>query len=127
MPLDPRKIQHIQDVITVSFANRQRVVVLVTLNGGVYSYNTLLAIMRPLQILNPQVHDASNDDALRNPDMLMQAPVSTNFTRVVYIADTPTPTTSAVAAAAKYEILEALPVGLAPGGSHIRVLLKRLR
>ena len=102
MPLDPRKIQHIQDVITVSFANRQRVVVLVTLNGGVYSYSTLLAIMRPLQILNPQVHDVSNDDALRNPDMLMQAPVSTNFTGVVYIADTPTATSSAVAAAAKY-------------------------
>lgn len=59
--------------------------------------------------------------------MLMQAPVSANFSNVVYIADTPAPTAASVAAAAKYEILEALPVGLAPGGSHIRVLLKRLR
>ncbi len=127
MPLDPRKILHIQNVTNVSFVNRQRTVVLVTLSGGVYSYSTLLAIMRPLQVLNPQVRDASTDDALHNPDMLMQAPVSTNLNGVIYIADTPTPTASTVAAAAKYEILEALPVGLAPSGSHIRVLLKRLR
>ena len=127
MPLDPRKIQHIQNVTTLSFANRQRTVVLVTLGGGVYSYSTLLAIIRPLQILNPQVRDASGDDPLRTPDMLMQAPLGTNLSGVVYIADTSTPTAAAVAAAAKYEILEAVPVGLAPGGSHIRVLLKRLR
>ncbi|MEO7019570.1 MAG: hypothetical protein ABI234_05415 [Ktedonobacteraceae bacterium] len=127
MPLDPRKIQHIQNVTNASFANRQRTVVLVTLSSGIYSYSTLLAIMRPLQILNPQVLDASDNDALRNPDMLMQAPASTNFTGVVYIADTSTATALAVAAAAKYEILEALSVGLAPGGSHVRVLLKRLR
>ena len=127
MPLDPRKIQHIQNVTNASFANRQRVVVLVTLSGGVYSYNTLLAIMRPLHALNPQIVDTSGDAPLRSPDMLMQAPPGTNFTGVVYVADTPTPTAPAVAAAAKYEILEALPVGLAPGGSHVRVLLRRLR
>jgi hypothetical protein len=59
--------------------------------------------------------------------MLMQAPVGTNVAGVVYVADTPTPNAIAVAAAAKYEILEALSVGLAPGGSHLRVLLRRLR
>lgn len=127
MPLDPRKIQHIQDVTNSSFADRQRVVVLVTLNGGIYSYTTLLAIMRPLQILNPQIVDTSADNPLHAPDMLMQAPLGTNFTGVVYIADTPTASALAVAAAAKYEILEALPVGLAPGGSHLRLLLRRLR
>lgn len=127
MPLDPRKVQHIQNVTDASFANRQRVVVLVTLNGGTYSYTTLLAIMRPLQILNPQVVDSSADVPLRAPDMLMQAPLATNLTGVVYIADTPTASASAVASAAKYAILEALPAGLAPGGSHLRVLLRRLR
>jgi hypothetical protein len=127
MPLDPRKIQHIQNVTNAAFANRQRTIVLVTLSGGVYSYSTLLAIMRPLQILNPQVIDVSTDAPLRSPDMLMQAPAGTNLTGVVYIADTSTPTASAVATAAKYEILEALPVGMAPGGSHVRVLLRRLR
>lgn len=127
MPLDPRKIQHIQNVTNASFANRQRTVVLVTLSGGAYSYSTLLAIMRPLQTLNPQIVDTSADPPLRTPDMLMQAPPGTNFAGVVYVADTPTPTATAVAAAAKYEIVEALAVGLAPGGSHIRVLLRRLR
>jgi hypothetical protein len=127
MPLDPRKIQHIQNVTNLSFASRQRTVVLVTLSGGTYSYTTLLAVMRPLQTLNPQVVDVGAEQPLRSPDMLMQAPAGTNFAGVVYIADTPTPTAPAVAAAAKYEILEALPTGLAPGGSHIRVLLRRLR
>jgi hypothetical protein len=82
--------------------------------------------MRPLQILNPQVSNLDSEIPLHAPDMLMQAPLSTNFTGVVYIADTPTPVAAAVTAAAKYEILEALSVGLAPGGSHIRVLLHRL-
>ncbi len=127
MPLDSRKIQHIQNVTNASFANRQRVVVLVTLLSGVYSYVTLVAVMRPLQMLNPQVVNNSADVPLRAPDMLMQAPLGTNFAGVVYIADTPIPNATAVAAAAKYEILEALPVGLAPGGSHLRVLLRRLR
>ena len=127
MPLDPRKIQHIQNVTNASFASRQRAVVLVTLLGSLYSYVTLLAIMRPLQILNPQIVDSSAEVPLRAPDMLMQAPLGTSFVGVVYIADTPTPNALAVAAAAKYEILEALPVGLAPGGSHLHVLLRRLR
>lgn len=127
MPLDPRKIQHIQNVTNLSFANRQRTVVLVTLTSGTYSYSTLLAIMRPLQMLNPQTIDTSVDPPLRAPDMLMQVSLGTNFAGVIYIADTQTPTAVAVAAAPKYEILEALPVGLAPGGSHIRVLLRRLR
>ena len=127
MPLDPRKIQHIQDVTNATFANRQRTVVLVTLSAGTYTYTTLSAIMRPLQILNPQIVDSLADVPLHAPDMLMQAELGTNFTGVVYVADTPTPNATAVAAAAKYEILEALPVGVAPGGSHIRVLLHRLR
>lgn len=127
MPLDPRKIQHIQNVTNLSFANRQRTVVLVTLTGSIYSYATLVAIMRPLQALNPQVIDNSTGDPLRAPDMLMQAPLGTSFAGVVYIADTPTPNMTAIAAAAKYEIVEVLAVGLAPGGIHLRVLLRRLR
>jgi 3'-phosphoadenosine 5'-phosphosulfate sulfotransferase (PAPS reductase)/FAD synthetase len=43
-----------------------------------------------------------------------------------YIADTPTATSGAVAAAQKYEIIEVLPVGIVPGGSHLRVLCRRL-
>ena len=127
MPLDARKTQHILNVVPKTFAGRQRTVVFVTLASGVYSYTAVQVIMRPEEIIDPQVYDASGQAPQRNTDMLMIAPLGTNFTGVVYIADTTTATSSAVAAAPKYEIIEALPVGIIPGGSHIRSLLRRLR
>ncbi|MEO8955545.1 MAG: hypothetical protein ABI465_13375, partial [Ktedonobacteraceae bacterium] len=77
--------------------------------------------------LDPQIEDASGHAPVTNADMLMVAPLGTSFTGVVYVADTTTATTGAVATALKYEVIEALPVGIVPGGSHIRVLLRRLR
>ncbi|HYK83742.1 MAG TPA: hypothetical protein VEV19_00145 [Ktedonobacteraceae bacterium] len=128
MPLDnSRKIQHVKDVINRSFQGRQRTVVFVTLAAGVYSYTALSVIMRPEQIIDPQIEDASGHAPITNADMLLIAPLGTSFTGVVYIADTTTATASAVAAAPKYEVIEALPVGIISGGSHIRVLLRRLR
>src|SRR5579863_4848916 len=128
MPLDnPRKIQHTKDVTARSYQGRQRTVVVVYLASGVYSYTALQVIMRPEQILDPQIYDASGHAPTTNADMLMVAPLGTIFTGAVYVADTPTATAIAVAAAPKYEIIEALPVGIIPGGSHIRVLLRRLR
>jgi len=127
MPLDARKTQHILNVVPKTFAGRQRTVVFVTLASGVYSYAAVQVIMRPEEVIDPQIYDASGQAPQRNADMLMIAPLGTSFTGVVYIADTPTATSSAVAAAPKYEIIEALPVGIVPGGSHIRALLRRLR
>lgn len=127
MPHDSRKAQHIQNVVTRSFAGRQRSVVVVYLAGGVYSYSAISVIMRPEEILDPQIEDASGQPPSRNADMLMIAPLGTSFAGAVYVADTPTPSAGAVAAAPKYEIIEALPVGIVPGGSHMRVLLRRLR
>jgi len=127
MPLDARKTQHILNVVPKTFAGRQRTVVFVTLASGVYSYAAVQVIMRPEEVIDPQIYDASGQAPQRNADMLMIAPLGTSFTGVGYIADTPTATSSAVAAAPKYEIIEALPVGIVPGGSHIRALLRRLR
>ena len=127
MPLDARKTQHILSVVPKTYAGRQRTVVFVTLASGVYSYTAVQVIMRPEEIIDPQVYDASGQAPQRNADMLLIAPLGTSFTGVVYIADTTTVTSSAVAAAPKYEIIEALPVGVIPGGSHIRALLRRLR
>lgn len=127
MPLDSRKTQHILSVVPKTFAGRQRTVVLVSLAGGAYSYTTIQVIMRPEEIIDPQIYDAGGSQPPLTADMLMIAPLGTSFTGVVYVADTSTPTTAAVAAAPKYEIIEALPVGIVPGGSHIRVLLRRLR
>ena len=127
MPLDSRKTQHILAVVPKTFAGRQRTVVLVSLSSGTYSYAAVQVIMRPEEIVDPQIYDAGGSQPARTADMVMIAPLGTTFTGVVYVADTTTPTSSAVAAAPKYEIIEALPVGIVPGGSHIRVLLRRLR
>ncbi|HZS77989.1 MAG TPA: hypothetical protein VFA41_15375 [Ktedonobacteraceae bacterium] len=127
MPLDARKTQHILNVVAKTFAGRQRTVVVVYLSSGVYSYSALTVIMRPEEILDPQIYDASGQSPQRAADMLMIAPLGTSFTGAVYVADTTTPTASAVAAAPRYEIIEALPVGIVPGGSHVRVLLRRMR
>ena len=128
MPLDNSfKIQHIKTVTNRSFQGRQRSVVFVTLAAGIYSYTLVQVIMRPEQIIDPQIEDASGHAPVTNADMLLIAPLGTSFTGVVYIADTTTATASAVATAPKYEVIEALPVGVVPGGSHIRALLRRLR
>lgn len=127
MPLDARKTQHILNVVPKTYAGRQRTVVFVTLASGVYSYTAVQVIMRPEEIIDPQVYDASGQAPQRSADMLLIAPLGTSFAGVVYIADTTTATSAAVAAAPKYEIIEALPVGIVPGGSHIRALLRRLR
>ena len=42
-------------------------------------------------------------------------------------ANQPNPLAACYPVAPKYEIIEALPVGIIPGGSYIRVLLRRLR
>jgi len=128
MPLNtPQKINHIQAVTNLTYTGRQHSVVFVYLAGGVYSYVATEVIMRPEEIIDPQIYDASGRAPNRNADMIVVAPLGTSFTGVVYVADTPTATATAVAAAPKYEIIEALPVGMVPGGSHIRALLRRLR
>ena len=127
MPLDARKVQHLLQVVARSFASRQRTIVVVYLAGGSYSFVALPVIMRSQQVIDPQVLDAAGQALPRNADTLMIAPLGTNFTGAVFVADTATATTAAVASAAKYEILEVLPVGIVPGGSHLRVSLRRMR
>jgi hypothetical protein len=127
MPLDARKTAHIQSVIQKTFASRQKTVVFVTLSGGSYSYTAVSVICRPEHVIDPQVLMASGGKPLPQFDMLLVAPLGTSFAGVVYIADTATPTAAAVAAAPKYEVIEVLPVGIVPGGSHVRALLRRLR
>ncbi len=127
MPLNPRKILHIAQIVAQTYTGRQRTVVAVYLSSGSYSYSAIQVIMRPEQVLDPQIDDASGHAPIANVDMQMIAPLGTNFTGAVYIADTPTATALAVASAPKYEIIEALPVGIVPGGTHMRVLLRRLR
>ncbi len=127
MPLDARKTQHILQSIAQSFAGRQSTIVLVALVSGSYTYTAIQAIMRPLQVPDPQLYDTSSLSTPRSVDTLLIAPIGTNFTGVVYVANTASATAVAVAAAAKYEVVEVVPVGMLPGGSHLRVQLRRLR
>lgn len=127
MPLDARKAQHLLQVVARSFAGRQRTVVVVYLSGGSYSYVALPVIMRSQQVSEPQVLDASGLALPHNADTIIIAPQGTNFTGAVFVADTTTATSTAVASAVKYEISEVLPVGIVPGGSHVRVSLRRMR
>lgn len=127
MPLDARKTQHLLQVVASTFAGRQRTVVLVTRGSSGYSYSAVQVIMRPLQVIDPQVLNASGQALPRMADTIIIAPLGINFSGVVYVADTTTASAAAVAAAAKYELIEVLPAGIIPGGSHQRVALRRLR
>ena len=127
MPLDARKTLHLLKTVALTFASRQRAVVLVSLVNNSYVYSTLEAIMRPIRVTDPQIYDIAGQADPLMADTLMIAPLGTSFSGVVYVADTPTATATAIASANKYEIVEVLPVGLVPGGTHLRVSLRRLR
>ena len=128
MPLDStRKTNHIQSVVLRTFAGRVKTVVLVTLAGGTYSYNAVSVIMRPQEVIDPQIPDIAGGQPRPRADQLMIAPLGTSFIGVVFVADTPTATAAAVQAAPKYEIIEAVNAGIVPGGTHVQVLLRRLR
>jgi flavoprotein len=127
MPLDANKIAHIQAVIPKTFAARQKTVVFVYQSGGSYTYTATQVIFRPQTIIDPEIPDVVGAAPKPAFDLLMVAPITTNFSGVVLIADTTTASASSVAAAQKYAVIEALPVGIVPGGTHFVVKLRRFR
>jgi hypothetical protein len=128
MPLDNQnKINHVLNTIMRTFTGRQKTVVLVCQVAGVYSYATVQAIFRPQTIIDPQIPDQVGAAPRQQFDLLMVVPIGTDLTGVVYVADTSTASAPAVAASLKYEIVEAPPVGIVPGGSRIVAKLRRLR
>jgi hypothetical protein len=127
MPLDDRKAAHLADAVAATWAGRQKTVTLVTESGGTPSYTAVSVIFRPLAAPDPTVADAFGHAPARIADTVMIAPKTLSLVGVIYVADTPTATPLAVVAAPKYEILDVLPAGMLPGGTHQRVLLRRLR
>lgn len=126
MPLDANKIAHIQAVTQKTFTGRQKTVVFVSQTGGSYTYTAVQVIFRPQMIIDPEIPDALGASPKPTFDLLMVAPITTSFSGVVLIADTPTASASAVAAAQK-AVIEALPSGIVPGGTHFVVKLRRFR
>ncbi len=128
MPLDnARKTQHILDVTNRSFQGRTRTVVFVYQSGASYTYTAISVIFRPEAVIDPQIPATGGGAPSVPADMYLVAPITVSFVGVVFIADTATATAGACAAAKKYEVIEAVPVGLLPGGTHIKALLRRLR
>jgi hypothetical protein len=127
MPLDSRKAAHIVGVIPKTWAGRQKTVTLVTESGGTQSYSAVTVIFRPLAAPDPTLADATGQPPKRIADTIMLAPTSLSLAGVIFVADTPTATSGAVAAAPKYELIDVLPAGMLPGGTHQRVLRRRLR
>ena len=127
MPLDDRKAAHIASVVPKTWAGRQKTVTLVTESGGVQSYSAVAVVFRPISEPDPTVADALGRQPARVADTVMMAPTTLSLAGVIFVADTPTATSGAVAAAPKYELIDVLPAGMLPGGTHQRVLLRRLR
>ena len=127
MPLNAQKIAHIQSAVLKTFLGRQTVVTFVYQSGSTYSYVATSVIFRSQKIIDPQIPDAGGAPPRQESDMIMIAPLGTNFSGLVFVADTATATAAAVQTAAKYEVIEVLTVGIVPGGTHTRALLRRLR
>jgi hypothetical protein len=128
MPLDANKIAHIQSVRLRSFQGRQKTVVFVVqTSGGSYIYTAVQVILRPQAVIDPEIPNAMGVSPRPFFDMLLVAPITTDFTGVVMVADTTTATAAGVAAALKYEIIEARPAGIVPGGTHYSVKLRRFQ
>jgi len=132
MPLDNLKIAHIQAITLKTFQGRQKTVIFVYQNSGGsgYTYTAVSVIFRPQHVFDPAIPPGTltkQQSALLKSDMVMIAPITTNFTGVVMVADTTTATANAVAAAQKYQIIETVPRGIVPGGTHYVVQLRRFR
>ncbi|HET8844097.1 MAG TPA: hypothetical protein VFN35_21705 [Ktedonobacteraceae bacterium] len=129
MPLDDKKLAHIQGVLTRTWAGRQKTVVFVYCNGGLFSYVAQSVLFRLQQVSDPQIPGAGTGGTMPalSADALMIAPISTTFTGVVFVADTTIASSSAVTSAAKYQILACTQTGMAPAGTRYVVHLRRLR
>lgn len=127
MPLDARKIAHILSAVNKTFSGRQKTVVFVYQSGSSYSYSAINVIFRPQKMIDPQIPNAQGMSPRLEYDLTMIAPLGTSFTGLVFVADTTTASAAAVQAAPKYEVIEALTVGIVPTGTHVRALLRRLR
>lgn len=126
MPLDTRKATHVQNVFARSLAGRQKTVVFVTQNGSSYSYSAVTVIFRPQEVINLELPDKAAHSPRQSCDALIVASSTTSFVGVVCIADTPIANASAVQSARKYQVIEAMPVGILPGGTHMRAYLRHL-
>ena len=126
MPLDNRKSLHLQSLLTRSFQGRQKTMMFVYQSGTTYSYAPVSVIFRQQDAFDPQIADRSGIAPRAAFDTLIVAPISTNFSGVVFIADTTTNSATAIQAAKKYQVVEVVTMGMISGGSRLHAYLRRM-
>ncbi len=127
MPLDAIKAAHIAALRTRAYANRTRTMVFVSQSAGVYSYTAVSVIFKFERQIDPLIHDMLGRAPNLEHDAVMIIPMTQSMAGVIYVADTTTATSGAVASAQKYEIIESLQTGILPAGTHYVVSLRRMR
>jgi hypothetical protein len=128
MPLDSQnKINHIAAVIARSYQGRTQVVTFVSLVAGVWTYTLQTVIFRRQEVFDPEIPDTSGTAPTPKADAIMIVPISVSMTGVVYVAYTNVATALSVSTAQKFEVIEATPTGIVPGGTHLVVDLRYMR
>jgi hypothetical protein len=126
MPLDAIKAAHITALRARAQANRTRSVVFVTLSGTTYSYTAVSVVFKFVRIYDPEIQNIHGAEPKLESDAIVLIPISQSVAGLLYIADTTTATSGAVAAANKYEAVEILPLGILPASTHYEISLRRM-
>jgi len=127
MPLDQRKLAHIQQVVPQTWRGRQQTVVFVYAAGGTMSYALVSVMLKPQAAPDPTVFDPRGRPPVPEETAVLIAPLDVSFAGIVCVADTSDATPAGVASAPKYEVIEVRPVGMPAGRTHYRVSLRRWR
>ncbi len=128
MPLDSSlKQNHVYAMVKKSWVGRQQAVVFVSLVSGSWTYTAQNVIFRKQQVIDPEIPDTSGEAPRMKADALMIVDIAISMVGVVYVAYTATATAGAVQNAEKYEIIEQIPTGIVPGGTHWVCNLRRMR
>jgi hypothetical protein len=99
----------------------------VSQSGGVWTYTPQTVIFRRQDVIDPEIPDVSGGPPAQKADALLILPISTSMDGVSYVAYTDVATALAVSNAEKYQVIESVPTGIVPGGTHWSVSLRRLR
>ncbi|HUZ78555.1 MAG TPA: hypothetical protein VMV93_13335 [Chloroflexota bacterium] len=92
------------------------------------SYTTVLGIFRHERGINPADLDETGAVGDRRlMEVILELPIDTPLEGVTMVADTPTPTPEAVAAAEKFSFIDLVTAGIVPGGDRWLGIMRRLR
>ncbi|GCF11207.1 hypothetical protein [Dictyobacter arantiisoli] len=124
MPLDARKLDHLKVVSARTWMGRQKTMMFVTQSSNTFSAVPCTVLFRSQTLLDLEIPNRNGLPAHQRYDALLVAPMTTNFAGVAYIADTASSTPAAILGARKYQVLETVPGGMLPGGTHITAYLR---